>query len=193
MKLVIGMVRKGHINFTVWSDVFICPYCSQEFVFWDAAVDQTTGNVEKIFKCPICKAQVGKTDLTRATKLIFDQMMKSELEQVKQVPVLINYSIGKKRYEKRPDPHDLSLIKSIFEKEIPYWYPSYPMMLKGGTEWGDQWRAGYHIGVTHSHHFYNKRILWILSSFYNKIISSTKQTVRAYLLLWFTSSLSERQ
>ncbi|HPI26217.1 MAG TPA: DNA methyltransferase, partial [Candidatus Cloacimonadota bacterium] len=28
---------KGRINYTVWSDVFICPNCSQEVVFWDVA------------------------------------------------------------------------------------------------------------------------------------------------------------
>jgi hypothetical protein len=31
---------KGRINYTVWSDVFVCPYCKNEYVFWDTAVDQ---------------------------------------------------------------------------------------------------------------------------------------------------------
>ena len=31
---------KGRINYTVWSDVFICPNCSNEVVFWDVAVDR---------------------------------------------------------------------------------------------------------------------------------------------------------
>jgi len=35
----------GHINYTVWSDVFLCPECSSELVFWDIAVDQDTGNI----------------------------------------------------------------------------------------------------------------------------------------------------
>src|SRR5690606_19617980 len=26
---------KGSINFTIWSDVLICPNCSREMVFWD--------------------------------------------------------------------------------------------------------------------------------------------------------------
>lgn len=29
----------GRINFTVWSDVFACPNCAGEIIFWDAAVD----------------------------------------------------------------------------------------------------------------------------------------------------------
>ena len=30
----------GKINYIVWSDVFICPNCGSEIVFWDAAVDK---------------------------------------------------------------------------------------------------------------------------------------------------------
>ena len=35
--------RTGKINYTVWSDVFICPDCSHEVVFWEAAVDKEAG------------------------------------------------------------------------------------------------------------------------------------------------------
>lgn len=30
----------GRINYTVWSDVFTCPECAGDVVFWDAAVDE---------------------------------------------------------------------------------------------------------------------------------------------------------
>ena len=33
---------KGHINYTVWSDVLICPNCGQEIVFYNAAFNKTT-------------------------------------------------------------------------------------------------------------------------------------------------------
>ena len=29
-----------HVNYTVWSDVFICPHCGKEIVFWDCAVEK---------------------------------------------------------------------------------------------------------------------------------------------------------
>ena len=29
---------KGKINYTIWSDVFSCPDCSEEIVFWDALI-----------------------------------------------------------------------------------------------------------------------------------------------------------
>ena len=37
--------RRGRINYTVWSDVFVCPNCGQEIVFWDSAVDNGTWEV----------------------------------------------------------------------------------------------------------------------------------------------------
>jgi len=30
----------GTVNYTVWSDVFVCPDCTGEVVFWEAAVDK---------------------------------------------------------------------------------------------------------------------------------------------------------
>ena len=51
---------KGKINYTVWSDVFICPYCGSEIVFWDAAVDKESGSVKKIFQCFSCAAELKK-------------------------------------------------------------------------------------------------------------------------------------
>ena len=36
---------KGTINYTVWSDVLICPHCGEEIVFYDAAADPKTGKV----------------------------------------------------------------------------------------------------------------------------------------------------
>ena len=38
---------KGKINYTVWSDVFICPNCGSEIVFWDAAVDEDDKKVKE--------------------------------------------------------------------------------------------------------------------------------------------------
>jgi len=41
------------------------------------------------------------------------------------------------------------------------------MMFKG-ERWGDTWRAGVHAGITHVHHFYTKRNLWVLSAIISK-------------------------
>jgi predicted RNA-binding Zn-ribbon protein involved in translation (DUF1610 family) len=35
MSIMNSTPKKGKINYTVWSDVFVCPTCGEEFVFWD--------------------------------------------------------------------------------------------------------------------------------------------------------------
>lgn len=46
--------RIGRINYTVWSDVFSCPECSSEIIYWDSAVDKVDFQVKSNFDCPSC-------------------------------------------------------------------------------------------------------------------------------------------
>ena len=180
--------KKGIINYTIWSDVFICSSCSMEIVYWDRAALDDDGGVEKSFSCPHCGAVCTKRNMQRVFETKFDKALEQTIKQSKQVPVLINYSVGRTRYEKKPDKADLALIKKIEDADIPHWFPSDPMMFKG-KEWGDTWRAGYHFGVTHVHHFYTKRNLWVLADTLNRIFKHTGR-LGSFLFIWFTSSHS---
>lgn len=40
--------RLGTINYIVWSDIFVCPECANEIVFWDAAVDHDKGMIPRL-------------------------------------------------------------------------------------------------------------------------------------------------
>ena len=148
----------GTINYTVWSDVFVCPECTHEVVFWEAAVDKDAGKVHKEFPCPHCGAELTKRNMDRAWITKYDRAIGKTIRQAKQVPVLINYSVGKKRYEKTPDAFDLVLIEKIEELDIPFWYPTDP--IPKGDKTGEPLR----IGITHVHHFYTKRNLWVLGA-----------------------------
>ena len=70
----------------------------------------------------------------------------------------INYSLGKKRYKKVPDNEDLALIAKIEDSDIPYPFPIEPMPK------GDKTSDPFNIGITHSHHFYTHRNLWLLAA-----------------------------
>jgi DNA modification methylase len=172
----------GKINYTVWSDVFICPNCSKEVVFWDAAVDMNAGKVELEFPCPFCLTNLSKRKMDRAFitkyyKHITDSVVDHEgfeivdqdgnrfiskgrtIKQAKQVPVMIKYSIGKKNYQKKPDERDLALIDKIEQIDIPYWFPLNELPDGFNTE---QPKVSH--GLTHIHHFYTKRNLFVLSA-----------------------------
>lgn len=177
--------RIGKINFVVWSDILLCPYCQDEIIFWDAAVDVGAGLIHESFLCPRCQAQVIKRDAERATEIVSDQALNKEMRRPRQVPVRINYSIGKARFEKVPDRSDIELLNRIQRSQIPYWYPTTEMMFKG-KEWGDTWRAGYHSGITHTHHFYLGRSLWVLAALRERA-KSLNRRIGARCLFLFSS------
>ncbi len=172
---------KGKINYTVWSDVFVCPSCVNEVVFWDEAVDQIEGKVRDIFACPHCQAELTKKKMDRAWRTFFDSSLNENIKQAKQVPVMINYSISgnKGRLEKTPDVFDFQLIEKIEKSTIPYWFP------KDRLPEGKETRRNDKFGVTHVHHFYTKRNLWVLADVLHKAI--TKRNPR--LVTWITSSM----
>ena len=61
--------KAGLVLSALWSDVFLCPNCSNEFVFLDAAL--RNGKMQKSFPCPVCDSIVGKSasKATGAVKL----------------------------------------------------------------------------------------------------------------------------
>jgi REP element-mobilizing transposase RayT len=174
----------GRINYTVWSDVFICPTCSKEMVFWDVAVDKENGKVRDRFLCPHCGSELKKTDCTRAQEQHIDNKLNDTVQMAKQVPVLINYSVGKKRYEKAPDEYDIALIEKIDAMEIPYWYPTDRMCE------GSESRRNDRYGITHVHQFYTRRNLAVLAATFARIGKGDDVRIKHLLLFWFTSVYS---
>jgi predicted RNA-binding Zn-ribbon protein involved in translation (DUF1610 family) len=160
---------KGRINYTVWSDVFRCPHCGHEMVFWDVAVDQKAGSIKNAWECPGCGSLLAKSPrkdsgalrVERVFDTIYDRALSQTIQQARQVPVLINYFVGKKRVEKKPDEADLQLINKILESDIPYTVPTNQIPK------GDKTSDPFNVGITHVHHFYTKRNLWTLSSYWN--------------------------
>lgn len=152
----------GRINYVIWSTVFACPECGTQMPFWSVAVDQGQGKVLDQFACPACRMSLTKAKLERVWESSFDAALQQSIRHVKQSPVLINYTAGKKRFDKVPDSRDLALIDKIAASDIPHWFPTDRMPE------GDESRRNDDIGITHVHHFYTKRNLWALSAFVNK-------------------------
>ncbi len=181
----------GQINYTVWSDVFACPQCNGEMIFWDVAIDKKKGKVLDDWKCTTCGVRLAKSlkkgsdalQAERSLEMVYDSVLQKTIRRVKQAPVLISYTVGKKRFEKVPSKQDLALIASVEKESIPHNLPNVPMMFKG-EKWGDSWRSGVHIGMTHVHHFYTHRNLWVFCTLWNKTDSPTFR--------WILSGIMQR-
>ena len=160
---------KGTINYTIWSDVFACPECAGEVVFWDSAIDTIKADVRDKFPCPHCNALLSKNIANRVWETKYDSALKSTIKHAKQVPVLIIYSVKghKGRFEKAPDKLDFQKIQQINELEVGEWFPS--AELPDGYNTRQPIRSH---GFDHVHHFYTRRNLAALASLFAKAKNS---------------------
>jgi len=113
----------------------------------------------------------------RAWETFFDDAIGETVKQAKQIPVLINYTSGGKRSEKKPDTFDLALIKKIEDTDFATHYPVDAMPDGFNTR---QPRLSH--GITHVHHFYQKRSLMILSTLRQAIHASQLQRQLSFLI-----------
>lgn len=156
----------GLIDYTLWSDIFICPNCNSEIVFWEVAIDKEKGEVKDDFNCNHCNSQLTKRSLSRSWKTIFDNKTERTYKINKTKPVLIKYTYNGKRYLKDPDKEDLELIERIEHQEIPNWYPTDDIIK------GDKTVESLRLGIDSSHLMFTKRNLWLLSSIYSRLHSN---------------------
>ena len=111
----------SRINYVIWSDIFICPNCGEELVFWDVAIDDMY-KVNNPFLCSKCGSKLKKSGCSRVTEKVIDRNG-NLITQAKQVPVVINYVYNGKKYEKKVEREDLNLLLKIKEEYQKYDIP----------------------------------------------------------------------
>lgn len=159
--LVINNTHKlGNISYTVWSDVFVCPSCSNDIVFYDVALEKDTGKVQERFACPYCRVSLTKRSMSRAWGTVFDKTLNQVMKQARQVPVLIHLTYAKDREEKAPDAFDIALNHFVENWGSAQWVPTNRMPE------GEESRRNDPVGLTHVHHFYSSRAAITLSVAY---------------------------
>lgn len=147
---------EGRINFTIWSDVFLCPACIQEIIYWNAVVDEKTFVIKENIICPNCGAQIKNPE--RAWEITYDEVLEQNIKRSKKVAAYIEYSVKGKQFWKAPNSFDLELLSKIDKFLCPYWFPTERMPV------GDESRRNDDIGITHVHHYYTKRNLIVIAS-----------------------------
>ncbi|MDO8996504.1 MAG: DNA methyltransferase [Sediminibacterium sp.] len=115
--------KVGYINYIIWSDVFICSICNSEIIFWDSAVDHEKDIVHDEFECKKCKSIHTKRSVSDAVLTVYNHYKEKAFTKKKRIPVLINYSFGGKRYDKKPDVADLANQEKIDDLLIQNWFP----------------------------------------------------------------------
>lgn len=160
--------RNAVINFIVWSDLSECPNCNVEFSTWNQTTDTEKGITLKEFNCPSCSTKLSKSDCDFVMASEYDNGLKDIVKTKKYHPVLINYSVGKKRFFKKPSEIDLEIINRIDALDFTNWIPNYRLPD------GDESRRNDKFGITHIHQFYTKRNLIYLSEIWNSLDGQEK-------------------
>lgn len=153
-----GDVVKGIVNYYVWSDVFICPNCSEEFVFWNVAVDVKNGKVRDPFFCPHCNAALNKNSCKHAFVMEYDNELKKTVSLAKKYPVQVNYTYAGKRYERELIDEDFERLDKIAKEPVPYDVPV--DILPDGCNTEQPKKAN---GINYVHQFFDRMNLIVIS------------------------------
>ena len=187
--------KKGRINYTVWSEVFSCPECSGEVVFVEQALDKKTNSVRSEFECPGCGARVNKKTLGRLFETVSDPADGKPWRRVKFVPVLINYDLGERTFDKRPTSDDLAVLGRISRLPLPSRVPTVDFPL-------DEMYHGSRLGPKGFrcvHHLFTDRVLQVIGSLFTRAERIGQASLRRQILflveqaIWTCSRLNRFQ
>ncbi|HDQ73857.1 MAG TPA: DNA methylase [Chloroflexi bacterium] len=173
-----GQRVRGRISYTVWSEILICPQCSGEVIFYEAALDED-GRVKKTFECRHCGAAVTKNSLERHYVTQFDPVLGRPVRTLKRMPVMIEYKVGRTKYQKRPDEHDLEIIERVEALPMPVGFPTKEIPFMHMTH---QRAVMENYGVTHLHHFFLPRARHVLSLLWSKASAIADPRLRSFML-----------
>ena len=148
-----GKPFPARIDFTIWSEVYTCPHCGGEVVFYDAAFNPHTGRVREDFSCPTCGAQLTKSGLERRTTRQ-RTFAGDVVERIELRPVRIAWRADRRTGQKPVDEQDLAVLEKVRRLRISG-FPSANLPLRQmvhGTRLGPK-------GFTRAHHLWSDRAL----------------------------------
>ena len=167
----------GKVVSAIWSDVFLCPNCGHELVFWDAALRD--GKMQEAFPCPGCGTIVGKAasktsgavKLDRSFATVFDPILDKVVRVPKLAIVEETVSIGSTRTRKEfVDEQRKALLTRL---EGRFW-PHVP---------SDEFFPGRQTnklingsGISHICHMYTQRALFAYGYLWEQRLSSYRHT-----------------
>lgn len=176
---------KGRIEYTVWSEVFTCPDCAGDVVFLDEALDEETKRVKDVFGCPHCAADLTKGKLERVLEVRLDPVSKESWKRIKLAPALISYKVGRNRFQKKPDSHDLEVLSRIETMAIPPGVPNIRFPIESmyhGSRIAPK-------GFTRTQHFFVARALQAVGLLWTKANACGDARLKSMLLYWIEQSL----
>jgi len=170
-------ISGGQVLSAVWSDVFLCPNCSHEFVFWEAALKNK--KLQESFPCPQCGTTVGKaaSKTTGAIKLDrpfatgFDPILKKVVRVPKLALVEETTKSGSTRKTTTIKAEGRKSLLSRFEGRSWPYIPTEEFFPGRQTN-----KLINGSGISHICHMYTQRALFAYGTLWLQQLSSHKHT-----------------
>lgn len=159
----------ARIEYTVWSDVFSCPACSADVIFWESALDSVTGNVGKEVRCDACSSSWVKRDLRWKAS----------------VPVLQSVACPqcRKRWQEPLTDDGKARALAFDQSQIPLWYPTVPFESSR-----EMWRGQHRDQeILTAADFYTPRNLWGLAALWHEFDQVADTRMHDALAFLFTA------
>jgi len=169
--------KKGHVRHIIWSDVLTCPRCRKETSFWESVVNIAPVQLRTDFHCPHCRARTPVDFAKRVTEKYYDPLLSRILTRKKRIPVMVYGQTDGKSWRRFATRDDQRRLAKIARKNISAEAPIEQIA------WGDLYRAGYHTGITHLHHFYTYRNFLAIHSLWQAIEDEPPEMRNALRLL----------
>ena len=155
--------ESGEIRYIIWSDVIRCPSCKDSVSLWDACVFRNPARISTHFICPNCSHKSTTNQVSRVTERLSDSIVGGSYETRMRVPVWLYGKTGRRNWSRATTKEDIRHFQQICEEEsVPSSVPNVPI------PWGDLHRSGYHLGITHVHHFYTRRNLIVFGRMWER-------------------------
>jgi 16S rRNA G966 N2-methylase RsmD len=167
------------VNYVLWSQVLLCTNCGADISFADAVI-APDGSMVSSFDCPSCSVELTKSICENRHASVFDPILGQAVERNEYRP---RYVARDSADLEELNASDLSAIQAG-ERLSFDGVPVVPLMFDG-REWGDMYRAGYHFGVTHVHHFWTPRNLAVLSAMWRQASSMEHANQMRFVLTSF--------
>jgi predicted RNA-binding Zn-ribbon protein involved in translation (DUF1610 family) len=180
-----GETFEAQIDYTVWSQVYTCPNCGSEIVFYHAAFDPQSKAILDSFDCPKCGAALTRKRLKERTYRV-RTLAGDIVERLEFRPVLLQWRRGRQSGQKVLDAGDLHTLRRIAQLHAVARFPSDPLpYLHRVNKW-----ALPEKGFTREHHFWSDRALVALSALWDMARHGPyDRDTRRSLLFWIDQSL----
>ena len=175
--------QQGIVEFTLFSDVVNCPECSYETTLYEVLVDKENDAFFAEPKCSSCNAVVPQAKWEPARAIQHDPLLGHVTERTTIRPILINYTVGSRRYEKIPDDDDLKLLSRASELISEHALPIVRLID------GKETQRNRSRGVTHLHHFFTDREQLFVALLLKEVKRYRNKSILLALLFSITASL----